>query len=191
MPTQRYGLHLNNRNVHPKLSLKFMSAMAFIGEEFSLSANIDKYTIINNISEKQKQQNRTHIHESMRYIQEPCNTTSYFLSCLEKQRYFSGAIMIRHILLLKFAPEIQEQQLTTIRDTAISMPHQIKGISSVIEWGGNVSSENKNKGFTHAITMTFDDQKAISNYLSHPAHDKLKNLLTDSVDDIIVFDYEI
>ncbi|MEK9498522.1 Dabb family protein [Photorhabdus sp. P32] len=98
--------------------------------------------------------------------------------------------MIRHILLLKFAPEIKEQQLTTIRDTAISMSHQIKGISA-IEWGGNVSSENKNKGFTHAITMTFDDQKAISNYLSHPAHDKLKDLLIGSVADIIVFDYEV
>ncbi len=62
MLTQRYGLHLDNRNVHSKLSLKFVSAMAFIGEEFSLSANIDKYTIINNISEKQKQQNRTLAH---------------------------------------------------------------------------------------------------------------------------------
>ncbi|WP_214085307.1 Dabb family protein [Photorhabdus heterorhabditis] len=39
----------------------------------------------------------------------------------------------------------------------------MNGISSV-EWGGNVSSENKNKGFTHAITMTFDDHKAISSY---------------------------
>ncbi|MBS9422381.1 Dabb family protein [Photorhabdus caribbeanensis] len=126
----------------------------------------------------------------MRYIQESCNTTSYFLSCLEKQSHFLGAIMIRHILLLKFTPEIKEQQLMMIRDTAISMQHQISGISAV-EWGSNVSSENKNKGFTHAITMTFDDQKAISNYLSHPKHDKLKDLLIDSVNDIIVFDYEI
>ncbi|MCC8466528.1 Dabb family protein [Photorhabdus kayaii] len=39
--------------------------------------------------------------------------------------------------------------------------------------------------------MTFDDHKAISNYLSHPAHDKLKDLLIDSVGDIIVFDYEV
>ncbi|MCW7547639.1 Dabb family protein [Photorhabdus sp. APURE] len=98
--------------------------------------------------------------------------------------------MIRHILLLTFTSEIKEQQLATIRDTAISMQHKIKGISA-IEWGNNVSSENKNKGFTHAITMTFDDQKAISNYLSHPEHDKLKNLLVDSVADIIVFDYEV
>ncbi|WP_158537753.1 MULTISPECIES: Dabb family protein [unclassified Photorhabdus] len=65
--------------------------------------------------------------------------------------------MIRHILLLKFTSEIKQQQLTTIRDTAISMQHQIKGISS-IELGNN---ENKNKGFTYAITMTFDDHKAI------------------------------
>ncbi|OCQ53202.1 Stress responsive A/B Barrel Domain protein [Photorhabdus australis subsp. thailandensis] len=98
--------------------------------------------------------------------------------------------MIRHILLLKFTPEIKEQQLTTIRDTAISMQHRISGISSV-EWGDNVSSENKNKGFTHAIIMTFDDHNAISNYLSHPEHDELKDLLIDSVNDIIVFDYEV
>ncbi|CAQ83234.1 MULTISPECIES: Dabb family protein [Photorhabdus] len=98
--------------------------------------------------------------------------------------------MIRHILLLKFTPEIKEQQLMTIRDTAISMQYRINGISSV-EWGGNVSSENKNKGFTHAITMTFDDHNAISSYLSHPVHDELKDLLIDSVDDIIVFDYEV
>ncbi|WP_323839932.1 Dabb family protein [Photorhabdus africana] len=82
--------------------------------------------------------------------------------------------MIRHILLLKFTSEIKQQQLTTIRDTAISMQHQIKSISS-IEWGSNVSSENKNKGFTHAITMTFDDHKAIANYFPHPVHEKLKD----------------
>ncbi|OCQ53203.1 hypothetical protein Ppb6_01604 [Photorhabdus australis subsp. thailandensis] len=62
MLTQRYGLYLDNRNVHPKLFLKFVSAMAFIRGKFNLSANIDEYTTINNISEKQKQQNRTHIH---------------------------------------------------------------------------------------------------------------------------------
>ncbi|WP_072161772.1 Dabb family protein [Photorhabdus heterorhabditis] len=43
---------------------------------------------------------------------------------------------------------------------------------SSVEWGGNISSENKNKGFTHAITMTFDDHKAISNYL-YPSSFKL------------------
>ncbi|NHB62266.1 hypothetical protein C5472_14370 [Photorhabdus sp. RW14-46] len=80
----------------------------------------------------------------MRYIQGSCNRTIYFLSCQQKQKHLSGAIMIRHILLLKFTSEIKQQQLTTIRDTAISMQHQIKGISS-IEWGSHVSSENKKK----------------------------------------------
>ncbi|WP_387464908.1 Dabb family protein [Photorhabdus sp. RM323S] len=113
----------------------------------------------------------------------------YLLSCLKKLKHFSEAIMIRHILLLTFPSDTKEQQLTTIRDTAISIQYAIKGISS-IEWGDNISSENKNKGFTHAIVMTFDDCKVLADYLYHPAHDKLKELLMYSVDDIIVFDYE-
>ncbi|WP_162524117.1 Dabb family protein [Photorhabdus khanii] len=98
--------------------------------------------------------------------------------------------MIRHILLLKFTSDIKEQQLAAIKEAFIFIQHQIKGIFSV-EWGNNISSENKNKGFTHAVTITFYDHKTLSNYLSHPAHNKLKELILDSVEDIIVFDYEV
>lgn len=96
--------------------------------------------------------------------------------------------MIRHLLLVKFTPASNEADLEQIREEFVSMTSRVEGVVDV-EWGENDSPEGKNRGFTHAVLMTFCDEKARQRYLVHPEHDALKAVFVPHIDDIIVFDY--
>jgi len=70
------------------------------------------------------------------------------------------------------------------------MPNKVEGVISV-EWGINDSPENKNKGYTHTVLMTFLDEKGRQNYLPHPEHEALKDIFIPLLEDIVVFDYQV
>ncbi|MDQ2076889.1 Dabb family protein [Marinimicrobium sp. ABcell2] len=98
--------------------------------------------------------------------------------------------MIRHILLIKFKSSAHPQKIEALQDLFESMPDKIEGVSAV-EWGLNDSPEGKNKGFTHAVLMTFDDEEARQRYLPHPEHSALKEVFIPLLEDIVVFDYQV
>ncbi|NRD74396.1 Dabb family protein [Shewanella sp. VB17] len=98
--------------------------------------------------------------------------------------------MIRHILLIKFKQSVDSSQIDTLRALFESMPSKITGVVAV-EWGVNDSEENKNKGYTHSVLMTFDNEEARQHYLPHAEHDQLKEVFRPLLEDILVFDYQI
>jgi len=98
--------------------------------------------------------------------------------------------MIRHILLIKFSESVDLSQIDEIRSLFEIILTKIEGITSV-EWGVNNSPENKNKGFTHSVLMTFRDESARDHYLPHPKHEELKKVFGAVLEDIVVFDYEL
>ena len=98
--------------------------------------------------------------------------------------------MIRHILFVRFKSDASLQSIEEVRVAFQAMPSKVEGIAEV-EWGANNSPENKNRGFTHCIQMTFIDESARDNYLHHPEHDALKKIFAVVLDDIIVLDYSL
>ena len=96
--------------------------------------------------------------------------------------------MIRHILLIKFKPSADIEQINLLKELFLSMPYKIEGVVSV-EWGINDSPENKNQGFSHSVLMTFSNDAGRQEYLPHPEHQALKEVFRPILDDIIVFDY--
>ena len=98
--------------------------------------------------------------------------------------------MIRHVLLIRFKPDTPPQSIERIRTVFKSMPSRVDGVVDV-EWGENDSPENKNKGFTHCVLMTFADENARNNYLPHPQHSALKEIFDPVLEDIIVLDYSL
>ena len=96
--------------------------------------------------------------------------------------------MIRHVLLIRFKPGTPPQSIERIRAAFKSMQSRVDGVVDV-EWGENDSPENKSKGFTHCILMTFADENARNNYLPHPQHSALKEIFDPILEDIIVLDY--
>ncbi|CAE6947433.1 Stress-response A/B barrel domain-containing protein [Vibrio owensii] len=98
--------------------------------------------------------------------------------------------MIRHILLIKFKATATSEKIRQLCELFEAIPSKVEGVTEV-ECGLNNSPEGKNKGYTHAITMTFADEAGRQNYLPHPEHDALKEVFRPLLEDIIVFDYEI
>ena len=98
--------------------------------------------------------------------------------------------MIRHILLIRFNPEANTRAIDAVKEAFLAIPSKIEGVESV-EWGENDSPENKNKGFTHCVLMTFADDASRRNYLPHPEHEALVSIFSPTLEDIIVFDYSL
>lgn len=97
--------------------------------------------------------------------------------------------MIRHILLIKFKDSAEISEVEKLRTLFELMPTKIEGVVSV-EWGLNDSPENKNKGYTHSVLMTFSNEAARQSYLPHPEHEALKSVFRPLLQDIVVFDYQ-
>lgn len=98
--------------------------------------------------------------------------------------------MIRHILLIKFKQDAEQKDIEVLKQCFDSIPEKIEGVLSV-EWGVNDSPEHKNKGYTHSVFMTFENEEGRQNYLPHPEHEALKKVFRPLLEDVIVFDYQI
>lgn len=98
--------------------------------------------------------------------------------------------MIRHILLIAFKAQVEQNQIDEVRELFELMPQKIKGVECV-EWGVNNSPEHKNQGYTHSVLMTFSDEEGRQRYLPHPEHNALKNVFGPLLEDIVVFDYQV
>jgi len=97
-------------------------------------------------------------------------------------------VAIRHLVLLRFAPETPDTERRGIEAAFAALPTQIDGITA-FEWGTNVSPEGLAKGFTHAFVLTFADTAARDAYLPHPAHLAFVARLRPCLADVLVLDF--
>ena len=79
--------------------------------------------------------------------------------------------MIRHIVLIKFRPELEAAQIEERLQSVVALKDKIGGILSVTA-GENNSPENLEKGFRHGFVVDFADGAARDAYLPHPEHAK-------------------
>ncbi len=65
---------------------------------------------------------------------------------------------IKHIVFLKFKTETTPEQIDTLFSSLLDLSENINGLEDYVS-GVNSSSENLSQGYTHAIVMTFTDEK--------------------------------
>ena len=95
---------------------------------------------------------------------------------------------VRHVVLFKFKEGTTAQQQKTVEDAFRELPKKIHEIVD-LEWGTNISPENRNQGFTHCFLVTFDDVNGRDAYLPHPAHKAFGKLLKPCLDKVLVIDF--
>lgn len=96
---------------------------------------------------------------------------------------------IQHMVLLKFKPEVSEEQIEELFQDIGALKQRLPGITHY--GGGPYSSpEGFNKGFTHGFLMTFESAAARDAYLPHPEHEAVKDAILPLVDDAIAFDFD-
>lgn len=102
--------------------------------------------------------------------------------------------MIRHIVLIKFRPELKAAQIEERLQAVVALKKKIGGILSITA-GENNSPENLEKGFRHGFVVDFTDGAARDAYLPHPEHAKVGKSLVEAADGgiegILVLDYAI
>lgn len=98
--------------------------------------------------------------------------------------------MTRHFGVFQFKPEITQAQIDESFTALVDLKNKIPGLQSV-EHGPYKSDEGLNDGFTHGFVMTFDSAEHRDNYLPHPDHLKVVNLVQPRLERIVVFDFDL
>jgi hypothetical protein len=99
-----------------------------------------------------------------------------------------GKKMLYHVVAIKFKPEAKPEQIKAVETAFAQLKTKIPGVTS-LNWGTNVSPEQKNKGFTHCFVLTFATEKDRDAYLPHPEHKAFGKLLGPIMADVLVIDF--
>jgi hypothetical protein len=95
---------------------------------------------------------------------------------------------LKHLVFFKFLDNTSNENIDMIIREFLELKNKIPVIKD-IEWGTDVSIEQKNQDFTHCFCLTFSDSKGRDEYLPHPAHKSFGNILKPFLEKVLVFDY--
>src|SRR5262245_45571028 len=99
-----------------------------------------------------------------------------------------GTSRLVHMVFFKFKQSATPEQITKVEDAFRALKKSISQIQSY-EWGTNVSTEKRDKGFTHGFILTFRTEKDRNDYLEHPEHRAFGTLLGPILEDVFVIDF--
>lgn len=100
--------------------------------------------------------------------------------------------MIRHIVLIRFRPDVTEAKVAEI---FAALPKLAAKLGFTFAAGRSESPEKIERGYMHGFTIDFADWAALATYADHPDHKTFGGELVahavGGVDGILVFDLEV
>jgi len=97
---------------------------------------------------------------------------------------------VKHYGVFQFKPEVSPAQIATCFREMAGMVGKIPGLLD-FAFGPYQSDEGLNDGFTHGFIMTFSSPKARDEYLPHPEHERVKDIVVPCLARVIVFDFNM
>ncbi len=98
--------------------------------------------------------------------------------------------MTRHIGMFEFKEGTTQNQIDECFTALTGMIGKIPGLLGM-EHGPYDSSEGLNDGFTHGFIMTFESPEAREEYLPHPVHEAVKDIVVPRLERLVVFDFNV
>lgn len=123
------------------------------------------------------------VHETQRVCDPPAGAT--YTETVEVK---VPARVLRHVVLFQFKEGTSAEDIRRIENAFNALPSKIDAIYD-LEWGTDVSVENRQKGFTHCFLVTFLSEADRAAYLPHPAHKEFGEVLGPHLGDVLVIDY--
>jgi len=116
----------------------------------------------------------------------------FSLLILFSMHAYVRSTQVMHIVVFKYKTSASTEEVAAVTKAFTSLKNKIPGIVS-FQYGTNNSTENLNRGFTHAYVITFRDAQARDAYLPHPEHKKFVEMLTAKqiLEEPFVIDFEI
>lgn len=94
--------------------------------------------------------------------------------------------MIKHVVLMKFKPEVTEEQVGDVEQNLDALPGAIPEILSY-DFGRDVV--HSERSFDFGLVSSFSDLEALKRYQEHPDHQAILGKLKSLCDQIIVVDF--
>jgi type II secretory pathway component PulJ len=100
----------------------------------------------------------------------------------------TAAGKLRHMVCLKFKSTATAQEIKRAETEFQALKKKIPQVVT-LEWGTNVSKEQRDKGFTHCFILSFKSEKDRDAYIEHPEHKAFGALVGPVLDDVFVIDF--
>lgn len=102
--------------------------------------------------------------------------------------------MIRHVVLIRFRPEVGEEAIAAIFADLRSIQGKLPGCLAITS-GRSESPEKIERGYLHGFIADFADWEALAAYQAHPDHQRVGAALVaqaqGGLDGILVFDLAV
>jgi Stress responsive A/B Barrel Domain len=102
--------------------------------------------------------------------------------------------MIRHIVLIRFRPEVAEDAIAAIFAHLHAIKAKLPGVLSITS-GRSDSPERMERGYLHGFVVDFAGWDALAAYQDHPDHRRAGAALVGhavgGIDGILVFDLPV
>ena len=98
--------------------------------------------------------------------------------------------MVRHFGMFEFKDGTTSEVIDECFAAMKSMIGRIDGLLDM-EHGVYESDEGLNENFSHGFIMTFDSAKSRDDYLPHPIHEEVKDIVVPNLERVVVFDFEV
>ena len=95
---------------------------------------------------------------------------------------------LKHVVCFKFKSTATTPDIQKVEDAFKQLKDKIPQVAS-LEWGTNVSTEQRNKGFTHCFLLSFKTDQDRDTYLEHAEHKAFVKVVGPVVDDVFVIDF--
>jgi hypothetical protein len=96
--------------------------------------------------------------------------------------------LLYHVVCFKYKPDAPREKIQAVEKGIKGLKDKIPGIKSVT-YGTNNSPERLNKDFTHAFIVVFESEKARDDYIPHPEHKAVVEVIKQVVADVFVIDF--
>jgi len=92
------------------------------------------------------------------------------------------------VVCFKFKSTATPQDIKQVEQAFQALKQKIPQIAT-LEWGTNVSKEQRDKGFTHCFIVSFKSEKDRDTYIEHPEHKAFGKIVGPVLDDVFVIDF--
>lgn len=94
--------------------------------------------------------------------------------------------MINHIELIKFRPDVKNEEIDDLERSLDDLPNQIVEIQT-FEFGRDLTHSKRSYDF--ALVSLFANLEALERYQEHPAHLKVRQKMNRLSENILVVDF--
>ena len=94
--------------------------------------------------------------------------------------------MVKHVVMVKFKPEVTQEQQAEFAKMSVGALVQIPGVKSIVA-GQALDIEGK-PAYNAVLFIDFDDEAKLKAYLEHPTHKAAEAQFLAMCSDVMVLD---